>query len=71
MEGRLFVSSTGKTKVKASPAALAATTSNAEPGATYPVETWRVIARIVVGHWIYDMADNFAYGKIVHRGHNL
>lgn len=71
MEGRLFVSSTGKTNVKASPAALAATTSNAELGATYPVETWRVIARIVVGHWIYDMADNFAYGKIVHRGDSL
>ena len=67
MEGRLFVSSTENAKVKASPAALVA----AEPGATYPVETWRKIARIVVGHWIYDMADNFAYGKIVYRGDSL
>jgi len=71
MEGRIFVSSTDKTKVESSPAALAATTSNTEPGATYSVETWRVIARIVVGHWIYDMADNFAYGKIIHRGDSL
>jgi hypothetical protein len=71
MEGRLFVSPTDKTKVKASPAAMAVKTSNAEPGATYPVETWRVIARIVVGHWIYDMADNFGYGKNLLRGDSL
>jgi plastocyanin len=71
MEGLLFVSPTDKTKIKTSPAALAATTSNAEPGATYSVETWRVIARIVVGHWIYDMADNFGYGKNLYRGDSL
>ena len=71
MEGRLFVSAGGRAGAAAATAAPKPTAATAEPGITYAVEVWRAMARIIAGHWIYDMADNFAYGKIVHRGDSL
>jgi hypothetical protein len=48
--------------------ALAAAAVAADPpGPTYDLPTWGVIARHVVGHWVLDMADNFAYALTIHR----
>jgi hypothetical protein len=72
MEGRLFVTGGGKPGAADATAAPRATAATAEPGITYPVETWRAMARIIAGHWIYDMADNFAYSmNLVFRGDAL
>ena len=70
MEGRIFVSAGGQVG-PARAAAVPKAAATPDPGATYSVDTWRVIARIVVGHWIYDMADNFAYAKSQFRGDAL
>ena len=71
MEGRLFVSAGDRPEAAAARVATTSTAATAAPGLTYPVETWRAITRIVAAHWIYDMADNFGFGKIVHRGEAL
>ncbi len=69
MEGRLFVTAGSPPEALARNAALQAKAASIDPGITYSVETWRTIARIVAGHWVYDMADNFAYSmNLVYTG---
>jgi plastocyanin len=72
MEGRIFVSGSGeRPAVTAAQGMSGPDKVPVEPGATYSLDTWRSIARIVAAHWIYDMADNFSFGKVIHRGDPL
>ena len=66
MTGRIFVVP-GEFEVEVGPVAAPAD----EPAPTYSVDVWRQIARIVCVHWVYDMADNFAFAKRVQVGDSL